>query len=739
MNAKPPFAAGNPAAAAIDDDEFIDLGQILRAILRYKWGIAGLALTVTIATGFYVYSLQPVYRAAGSLQLEAQDRDLMSVEEYYRAGQFGYDYFQTQFEILKSRSLAENVVRKLQLHKHPHFLPDPEEEQDSGWFDFDFSLQTLLPAAHKEVPEQLSEAELEEREIKAVTNIVAGSLQVAPVDFSHLAYLSVEMSDPQLAAQIVNELMAEFIASDLEQRLSGTVQATGWLDERLSHLREQLRMSELALQEFRDAEGLVSVDGETTLGGSELQLLSQRLEDARRARIEAQNIMEDVQGMTNASIEELMTVPAVLQHQLIRDLTKTQSAAERKVAELGKRYGEKHPQMIAARSDVSAADRDLAREVRKVVSGIEREYEVALRNEEQLQATWEASKSELQEFNRIEFRLQELQREVDTSRQLYDIFLARVKSLSETGGFERPHARIVDRAAVPERPVKPNKRLSLMLALFLSTLFGCAVAYLLELLDNTIKTPEDVADKLSVPLLGALPRMDTGKGAKPANLWQQPQGVFAEAVRTIRTSLVLGSLDTPAQVVLVTSTLPEEGKSSTVLNLGAAFAQMEKTLVIGADLRRPSLALKCELTANHKGLSHYVSGAASLEDCIEPVANMGMDVMPAGLIPPNPLEMLGSKRFADALNALRRNYDRIIVDSAPTQPVSDALVLASLADAVIYVVKADSTSTHDVQKGLAALQANNALLTGVVLNQYDLKGAGKDYYNYAYDSTPSSP
>ncbi|PLW68324.1 GumC family protein [Pseudohalioglobus lutimaris] len=732
MNANSQFTAA-PSAPARDDDEFIDLGQILRAILRYKWGIAGLALTVTVAVGFYVYSLEPIYRAGGSLQLMSAERDVMSVEDYYGTGQYGYDYFQTQFEILKARSLAENVVRKLELHKHPYFLPDPKVEEEPGWFDFDFSLQTLLPAAQKEVPEQLSEAELEEQAIKNVTNAVAGSLSVAPVEFSHLAYVSLEMSDPQLAARVVNALMEAFIASDLEQRLSGTVQATGWLDERLGHLREQLRLSELALQEFRDAEGLVSVDGETTLGGSELQLLSQRLEDARRARIEAQNIMEDVQGMVDASTEQLMTIPAVLQHQLIRDLKKTQSGAERKVAELRKRYGEKHPQMIAARSDLAEADRDLAREVRKVVSGIEREYDLALRNEQQLQATWESSKSDLQEFNRIEFRLQELQREVDTSRQLYDIFLARVKSLSETGGFERPHARIVDRATVPDSPVKPNKRLSLMLALFLSTMFGCAVAYLLELLDNTVKTPEDVAEKLNVPLLGALPKMDTGRGAKPANLWQQPQGVFAEAVRTVRTSVVLGSLDTPAQVIVVTSTLPEEGKSSTVLNLGAAFAQMEKTLVIGADLRRPSLALKCKLAANHKGLSHYVSGAASLEECIEPVAGMGMDVMPAGLIPPNPLEMLGSKRFADALDALRRNYDRIIIDSAPTQPVSDALVLASLADAVIYVVKADSTSTHEVQKGVAALQANNAPLAGVVLNQLDMKGAGKDYYNYAYD------
>jgi polysaccharide biosynthesis transport protein len=404
------------------------------------------------------------------------------------------------------------------------------------------------------------------------------------------------------------------------------------------------------------------------------------------------------------------------------------------VAELAKRYGPKHPKMIAARSDLDTANEELANEVRKVVSGISREYQIARRNEQQLQATWEASKTEVQDFNRKEFQLQELQREVDTSRELYDIFFTRMKSVSETGGFEKPHARILDRAMVPTFPVKPNKRLSITLAFILGIMLGCGIAVLLDMLDNTIKNPDDVQDKLHAPLLGTLPKMKLDKNGEFKQFWQQPQGQFAEALRTVRTGVVLSGLDDPAKIIVVTSTVPGEGKSTVALNLGAALAQMENTLVIGGDLRRPSLARKCSLTPNHPGLTHFVSGTAKLDDCIEHLPELNLYVMPAGIIPPNPLEMISSKKFVQALKYLRERFDRIVIDSAPVQAVSDAMVLASNADSVIYVVKADATSATQVQKGIASIVGSNEPLTGVVLNMFDAKKAhgyyGNKYYQY---------
>jgi polysaccharide biosynthesis transport protein len=710
------------------DDDFIDLGRLFRAVMRYKWGIMGLAFVITLATGLVVFSMEPVYKAAATIVLESEEANVVSVEQVYTLGTGNYEYSQTQFEILKSRSLAERVVRRLKLYQHPAFKPKQQAEQ-KPWYYFD--LKSLLPAREKKPPVQLTEEEKQQQLIQAITGAVAGGLTVSPVEYSFIVHLGYESTDRQLAAQIVNTIAEEFINSNLENRLSGTLQATDWLSERLEELKINLGESEQALQDFREREGLVSVEGVTGLGGNELKILSQRLEDARKARIEAQNIMEDVQGMTNASTEQLMTVPAVLQHQLIRELTKEQSNAERKVAELGKRYGPKHPKMISAQADLTTADEELGREVRKVVSGISREYDIALRNEQQLQATWESSKTELQDFNRKEFQLLELQRDVETNRQLHDIFFTRIKSVSETGGFEKPHARLLDRAMVPTSPFKPNKKRNVILGFILGTILGCGIAILLDILDNTVKSPDDVQDKLRSPLLGSLPKMKTDKAGEFEQIWQQPRSHFAEAVRTIRTGVVLSGLDNPANIIVVTSTVPGEGKSTTVLNLGAALGQMENTLVIGGDLRRPSLAKKCGLQPNHPGLSNFVSDTASLEDCIEKVEALGIYVMPAGLIPPNPLEMISSKKFAKALEDLKLRFDRIVIDSAPVQAVSDALILASYADSVIYVVKADATSATQAQKGIASIVASNEPLTGVVLNQFDASKAGK-YYGSKY-------
>jgi len=697
--------AGQPINQPMDDD-FIDLGRLLRAVMRFKWGILGLAFAITLATGLFVYSMAPVYSASASIVLESQEANVVNVEQVYTLDTYDYNYTQTQIEILKSRSLAERVVRALQLHKHPLFAPEEEEEEDPAWYE-GFSLSALLPASEKEPPVQLSLEEEEELAIQGISSAIAGGLSVNPVEYSYIIYLSYESTDRKLAAQIVNAIAAEFISGNLETRLSGTLQATDWLSERLAFLKQELRESEQALQDFRDSEGLVDIEGVTGRGGNELRAFSQRLQEATKARIEAQNIKEDVQGMNNASTEELMTVPAVLQHQLIRDLKREHSSAERKVAELGKRYGPKHPKMIAARSDLSTAGDALAGEVRKVVSGISREYEVALRNEQQLQANWESRKSEMQDFNRVEFQLQELQRDVDTNRQLYDIFFTRIKTVSETGGFEKPHARIVDRAMTPSWPVKPNKRLSITLAFILGIMLGCGIAILLDILDNTIKSPDDVQDKLHAPLLGSIPKQPLDNNGDFDQFWQKPQGQYAEAIRTLRTGVVLSDLDKPAKIIVVTSTMPGEGKSTTALNLGAALGQMENTLVIGADLRRPSLAQKCGLAPNHQGLSHYVSGTAELEDCIEHLPALNIHVMPAGIIPPNPLEMISSKRFVEALQTLKERFDRIVIDSAPVQAVSDALILASYADSVIYVVKADATSATQAQKGISSIVASN--------------------------------
>lgn len=730
---------GQSSQPNFGDPELLDLRHLLTVVMYHKWSILGLAFVSGLIAAFWVFAMEPVYRASTSIVLERQQANVVSVEEVYAVDTIDLNYSQTQYEILRSRNLAERAVRRLKLYERPEFAAESLQEK-TPWYAID--LTRLLPASRQEPPQQLTPQELEEKTIQSLITMISEDLQVSPVEHSYIVYLSFESTDASFAAQIVNTLAEEFINGNLDNRLEGTLQATDWLGERLESLKHALRLSEKELQDFREREGLVDIEGVTGLGGDELASLSLRLQESTKARIDAQNIKEDVQGLANASTDELMTIPAVLWHDMVSDLKRVQSSAQRKVAELSKRYGVKHPKMIAAQSEVSTANAELAREVRKVVSGINHEYELALRTEQQLQANWESRKNDIQDFNRVEFRLQELQREVDANRQLYDIFFTRIRNVSETGGFAKPHARIVDRAITPEKPVKPNKQLSVILACIAGLLLGCGVAVVLDILDNTIKSPDDVAERLKVPLLGAIPKQKLDKSGQFQQFWQNVQSPFSEAIRTIRTGVVLSGLDDPAQVIVVTSTLPGEGKSTLALNLAVALGQMEKTLVIGGDLRRPSLAKISGLAPNHHGLSHFVAGNADMADCMQYLDDLKIHVMPCGIIPPNPLELISSRRFVEALAVMRQQFDRIVIDTAPVQSVSDALILASYADSVIYVVKADSTPATQAQKGIASIVGSNEPLTGVVLNQFDAKRAAgyydSQYYQYGGDSPGKS-
>ena len=733
---KQPGPLMQAARQSVSEVEFIDFRHLLGVVFRYRWSILGLAFAVSLATGFWVFSLDPVYRATASIVLESQQINVVNLEDVYKVDPYDFNYSQTQFEILKSRNLAERVVRRLELQRHPAFAPEAHPEA-TPWYRVD--LKKLLPAGRKDPPVQLTEEEREQQAVQSISHAIADGLRIEPVEFSYVVYLSYDTTNPALAAQVVNTVAEEFIQGNLENRLEGTLQATDWLEERLESLKLRLRQSEQELQDFREREGLVDIGGVTGPGGSELTTLSQRLQDASKVRIEAQIILEDVQRMTGRSTEELMTLPAVLRHDLIRDLKRIQSSAERRVAELASRYGPKHPKMIAARSDLDEANGELAREVRKVVSGINREYDAALRNEEQLQAEWQSRKSEVQDFNRVEFKLQELQREVEANQQLYDIFFTRLRGVSETGGLAKPHARIVDRAIVPASPIRPNKSLSIALAFVIGVVVGGVIAVVLDLLDNTIKTPEDVTLKLHVPFLGAIPRQKPDKAGAFQHSWQNQHSLFSEAIRTVRTGVVLSALDDPARLILVTSTVSGEGKSTVAINLASSLGQMETVLLIGADLRRPGLAQIANLPPHHRGLSHFVAGDAELEDCMVYLEDLNLHVMPCGAIPPNPLEMISSKKFVDALELLLQRFDRIVIDSAPVQPVSDAQVLASYVSAVIYVVRADSTPATQAQRGIASLAGSNDPFIGVVLNQFDVAKGGDYYHGEYYRDVSGSP
>ncbi len=701
------------------EDE-IDLRHYWRVVYGQRWNIVSLAVVIAVITALVVLAMRPVYRSTATLMIESQQANILSIEEVYGLGAASKEYFLTQFEILKSRELAEKVVLELDIRHHPDFDPDLQEPlfDWKAWLPIDFEIEVAS----------------EEEKLAGVVDHFVESLGVAPVRNTQLVKVSFEAYDAALAARVVNELASVYIDSHLDAKLEATQKAATWLGERLEGLRQNLEEAELALQAYREQEELVDVSGVRTLAARELDEVTEALVEARGRRAEAEAVFTEVEALTDRSPEALASLPAVLSHSLIQRMKEEEALAERNVAQLSKRYGPLHPKMIAAQSELRSAVENMNRQVLRVVEGVEKDYQVASRSERALESQLAIAKKQVQDVNRKEFKLRELQRDVQTNRQLYDMFFTRIRETDEASGMEAAHARVVDAGIVPRVPVKPRKALSVILAFMAALVAGVMLAFLKDALDNTIKTPADVDERLGVPLLGALPLILGKKPDHPQTLMlEDKQSAFAESIRTIRTGLLLSGIDKEHKITVVTSSVPGEGKSTLSLNLATALGQMENTLIIDADMRRPTLAKTCKLPPNTPGLSSYMAGTAELTDCIHHFGEVGVDALAAGIIPSNPLEMLSSKRFVEALDFLKLKYDRILIDSAPTQAVSDALVLASYADAVVYVVKADSTPYALARNGIQRLQSSNAPIAGVVLNEFDPRKAAKlggDYYQY---------
>lgn len=714
-----------------DDDDEIDLLKLWQAIARRKWSIIALTLVVAMVAMLIVQSMTPIYRASTTVLISPKQGNVVSIEQAYGLEGSGNEYLETQFELLKSRTLAERVVNELQLTMHPEFDP---RQKEASLIDIKGWISKITPSSLEsdDFPENIEEdlGLTEEAIFDSVVQKFMGRISIEQQGKSVLVSVQVDMADRHLATQAVNRLARGFIESQLEVTMAMSASATSWMNSRLGELRSELKAAEAQLQKFREKENLVDLGGVSTISGGELAATSNRMVDARSNRAEAQSLYQQVQSMKDGGWRKLATVSSVLGDPLIQQYKANEARAKAKVDELSKRYGDRHPAMESAKTELAAAEASLRGQVEQVVAAIERNYRLAVANEASLRRSVDENKAQIQDISRKEFQLREYQREVDTSRQLYDTFLVRLKETAATSDVDTANAIIVDQALVPNVPIKPQKALIVLLATFLAALVGVGLSLLQEMLNNTFKTPDDVESKLNLPVLGILPLIKKKQRKEIANLFDRgTDKTFSESIRTIRTSIVLAGLGKPHKVTVVTSSVPGEGKSIIAANLAIALGQMEKVLLIDADMRRPALAKNFEFPVGAPGLANVIAGTATFEESIQQVH--GVDMLSAGAVPPNPLELLSSKDFVEFIERVKNEYDRIIIDSPPIQAVSDALMLGTLANALIYVIKSDDTAIPLAIKGVGQLLQSNAPVTGVVLNQVDMEKAKKNGYKYS--------
>ena len=719
-----------------------------RTIWQRKWSILALVLIVMLVAALGTFALTPTYRAASTLLIEQKKANVVSIEQVYGFEEgAGNEYLQTQFELLKSRALAERVVNQLELTTHPEFDPRqrPEPLIDIQGLLASLNIDQATPATSPEDLEALAD-QTEAKIFDEVTKAFMRHVSIAPMGKSQLVKVQIEMTDPQLAVKAANAMADGFIESQIAASMEMSMSATQWMNNRLKELRIKLKEAEGKLQAFREQENLVDIDGISTINAAELSATSDRMIDARRQRAEVQSQYRQVQSMRSGGWEKLATIPAVLGHPLIQQFKAEEARARAKVDELSKRYGANHPAMAAARSDLSAASASLRGQVEQIVAGIERNYQLAVANESSLRASVEANKAQIQKISRKEFQVRELMREVEANRALHDTFMTRLKETAATSDLDSANARVVDRAVLPTEPFTPQRGMIVAFAGALALMAGIGLSLLLEMLNNTFKSTQDVESKLNLPVLGILPLIKNRQRGELAQLFSSDKDkAFSESIRTIRTSLILSDLHKRHRTLVVTSSMPGEGKSTVAANLAYAFGQMEKVLLVDADLRRPTLAKNFKFPVGAPGLANLIVGTARIEDCIKSIG--GIDMLCAGLVPPNPLELLSSERFAKIIEHLKSHYDRVIIDSPPIQAVSDASLLAIHADAQIYVIKSEATPIPLVKRGVGQLLQSNSPVTGVVLNQVDVKKAQKhgyhyggyyDYYGYSKSQNPQT-
>ncbi len=706
-----------------------DLVRYLRTLNRYKWGILMVVVAVGMLAALYASSLRPIYRGTATVMIEMQKPKAVSNQDLYEAIAYSSrDYFLTQFEIIKSREFAERLVRVMRLTKHPEYDP---RQSARAWYAA-WVPEQLLPTVTGKAPVENgpSEADIEE----ATVARVMGAISLMPVRNTQLVKINFDSHDPELAERVPNTLAMIYIISDLEARAEQTRRSVSFLNTQSEELKRKLNDSERALQEFRDQQKIVVTKGVSVSGAMrQLDELASQLDDARRKRAEAEAMYNQVNAARQGKSVAPETLAAVQKNPVMMRFKEVEAEAERRLTEASKRYGPEHPRMVSAQADLKGAQENVRRQAATVVDGIVKDFEVAKANEASLERALSRAQADSQAYNRKEFTLARLERDVNSNRQLYDLFTQRYKE-TNTGDVQSAIARVIDSATLPKSPYGPNKRNIIGVAMLVALLVAVSIALLLEQLDITVKTSHEVESKLEVKAVGVLPKVKNLTGHAVERLFlDDNHSPFAEAIRTIRSDVMLSGIDSPQKVVLLTSSLPEEGKTTVACNLAFSFSQVKKTLIIEADMRRPKFARVLGADPHRLGLSELVAGNAPLDECVYPVENSNLWVLQSGRVPLNPLELLSSHRFIEVMDTLKQAFEVIIVDSPPLQLVSDALVLSRIATTVIYVIKADKTPYPLAQHGLTQMRRVNepAMVgLGVVLNQLDLDKANRYYGEY---------
>ncbi|ELH9636861.1 capsular biosynthesis protein [Vibrio alginolyticus] len=712
--------------------ELIRFGHHFKAIKKNWLSIAAFTLLFSLTCTWYIYSKASIYQATATLLIQEEQKSALSIEEVYGVDTTKKEYFQTQIAILKSNHIADKVIRELNLTQLPEFTSSGGLNKEIDQIKSIPFVQDLLNVA----PSPKETAQFSESYYQAL-QAFRSKLDIEPVRNTQLVRIRFRSTDPKLATTIANAVGQAYIDANFEAKLVVTQNAATWLTNNSQKLEERLRNSEQALQEFLLKEGLIDINGIDEIYANELEELTRKLNIAVNKRIEAQTLIQLLRRKSSQSLDSLLSIDEFANQAQIRDLKLSEAQAAKNLSELAQRYGPKHDRMIQAKAQLAEIQSRTQQLIRDISFSKQQDLLAAKAQEDMLRAELDNKKSDFQSLGSQKARYEQLKREVESNKALYEAFLNREKETNATSDYKNVTARFTDKAIIPLFPVAPQRIKLVLIATFFGFAIACALVIILETMREVIRSTADVQEKLGVTCLGVIPMVKKRNlrknGVSYTAYLDDEEKLFSEACRSVRTSLLLRLTNTKQKILPFTSAIPEEGKTSTSINMAVSFSKMEKVLIIDCDLRRPSIAKRFGIAESSPGLTHILTMDTPIKDCVTHIKEANLDVLSAGLIPPNPQELLASDRFKKLLEHFQNKYDRIIIDTPPLLSVSDALILGQYANGLITVIRSESTKSSLVNLALSKQIQHSVPSLGVLITQAKAK-EGETLYvqKYAY-------
>ncbi|MFT5756735.1 MAG: succinoglycan biosynthesis transport protein ExoP [Alteromonadaceae bacterium] len=693
-------------------NEDIALSEVLRPLWVRRWKITFFTLLLTLVVAFYVSLLKPSYKATSILQIGSnKPSNTLSINDAFNESNASLEQILTQYELLRSRKFAERVITRLNLIEHQEFnsnkyndkIPFLKNSQDKNAFN----------------------------SLNAVVGAFQTRLTIAPIANTELVKISFVSYTPELSKQVANQIGETYLQYQDEIHRASKESTSQWLVDQLEELGKKLESSEQSLQEYREAEGLVDIRGVVGLVGSELTELTSSAIKAAKSEDDLKEAYQYIQAHKN-NISELVELNEVSSQTTYIQLRRAQEIIDRKVYELAKRYGPKHPKFIAVKAELESVEKRIEVHILDVVMSLEKDYFSSVAKVKSTNKRLALAKQDFLRLSRLKNKFSQLQREVDTNKELYNNYLVRLKQADAMGNYKANfYVRFIDKAIIPKMQFAPNKKLMVIVSFVMSLMIISIVIIMRELLVDTLNSRRKLDNFHEAPVIAVLPKFKTSTNAKKEDSYSSDNR-FTEAIRTLRTALLFNAEKKPPKVIAITSSVPDEGKSTVALHLARSFSEMEKVLLIEADMRHPTVAKNLKLDPHRPGLSNLLAKTHQINECIIRDKNLKLDILTSGISPANPLAFLSMKRFNMLIKVFGNFYDRIIIETPPVNAVSDAIIISKLVESVIYIVHGSKTKREQITQGLRMLKQVNAPIEGVVINHSENIDTDKyqnKYYN----------